>query len=92
MKTGTPPRLDGRTIRYEKMEEQPGDKNPGFFSFKTTKRLEKQLACHITYTNKKTHTVLEGGFSKSPMFNGRIRGVGPRYCPSIEDKITMDKF
>ena len=88
MKTGTPPRLDGRTINYGLMEEQKGDKRPGLFSFKSKKGLKKQLSCHITYTNKKTHTILEGGFSKSPMFNGRIKAIGPRYCPSIEDKIT----
>ncbi len=88
MKTGTPPRLDGRTINYKAMEEQKGDKKPGFFSFLSKTPIKKQLSCHITYTNPKTHSVLEGGFSKSPMFNGRIQGVGPRYCPSIEDKIT----
>ena len=88
MKTGTPPRLDGRTINYKKIEEQKGDKNPGVFSFLTKKGLKKQLSCHITYTNPKTHSVLGDGFSRSPMFNGRIKGVGPRYCPSIEDKIT----
>ncbi len=88
MKTGTPPRLDGRTINYSLMEEQKGDNHPGLFSFKSKKGLKKQLSCHITYTNKKTHSILEGGFSKSPMFNGRIKAIGPRYCPSIEDKIT----
>ena len=88
MKTGTPPRLDGRTINYSKMEEQPGDDKPGRFSFITNKLKKKQKPCHITYTNNKTHTALEVGFKKSPMFNGRIKGVGPRYCPSIEDKIT----
>ena len=88
MKTGTPPRLDGRTINYKAMEEQKGDKKPGVFSFLSKKPIKKQLSCHITYTNPKTHSVLEGGFSKSPMFNGRIQGIGPRYCPSIEDKIT----
>tara|TARA_B100002051_G_scaffold205455_1_gene196290 strand:+ start:560 stop:2410 length:1851 start_codon:yes stop_codon:yes gene_type:complete len=88
MKTGTPPRLDGRTINYKAMEEQKGDKKPGVFSFLSKNPIKKQLSCHITYTNPKTHSVLEGGFSKSPMFNGRIQGVGPRYCPSIEDKIT----
>ena len=88
MKTGTPPRLDGRTINYSKMEEQLGDDKPGCFSFITNKLKKKQKPCHITYTNNKTHTALEAGFKKSPMFNGRIKGVGPRYCPSIEDKIT----
>jgi len=88
MKTGTPPRLDGRTINYDVMEEQKGDKNPMSFSFMSNKKMKKQLSCHITYTNKKTHSILESGFSRSPMFNGRIKAVGPRYCPSIEDKIT----
>ena len=88
MKTGTPPRLDGRSIDYSKMEEQPGDKNPGQFSFLKKQKIRKQKPCHITYTNSKTHKKLEEGFFKSPMFNGRIKGVGPRYCPSIEDKIT----
>ncbi|MFL3000673.1 MAG: tRNA uridine-5-carboxymethylaminomethyl(34) synthesis enzyme MnmG [Cytophagales bacterium] len=88
MKTGTPPRLDGRTINYSKMEEQLGDDKLGRFSFITNKLKRKQKPCHITYTNNKTHTALEAGFKKSPMFNGRIKGVGPRYCPSIEDKIT----
>ncbi|MAQ21761.1 MAG: tRNA uridine-5-carboxymethylaminomethyl(34) synthesis enzyme MnmG [Flammeovirgaceae bacterium] len=88
MKTGTPPRLDGRSIDYSKMEEQPGDKNPGRFSFLKKQKIRKQKPCHITYTNSKTHKKLEEGFFKSPMFNGRIKGVGPRYCPSIEDKIT----
>ena len=91
MKTGTPPRVDGRSLNYSKMEEQPGDKDPGVFSFLSNKPKQKQMSCHITYTNKKTHTFLEEGFSKSPMFNGRIKGVGPRYCPSIEDKITRFK-
>ena len=88
MKTGTPPRLDGRSIDYSKMEEQPGDKNLGQFSFLKKQNKIKQNPCHITYTNKKTHKKLEEGFGKSPMFNGRIKAVGPRYCPSIEDKIT----
>ncbi len=88
MKTGTPPRLDGRTINYKIIEEQKGDENPGVFSFLTKKKLKQQLSCHITYTNKKTHNILEGGFSKSPMYTGRIKGLGPRYCPSIEDKVT----
>jgi len=88
MKTGTPPRIDGRSINYKKMEEQVGDSIPGCFSFLTKKLLKKQKSCHITYTNPKTHSILKGGFKKSPMFNGRIKGVGPRYCPSIEDKIS----
>ena len=88
MKTGTPPRVDGRSLNYSKMEEQAGDKNIGSFSFKNIKKPRKQKSCFITYTNKKTHKLLASGFEKSPMFTGRIKGVGPRYCPSIEDKIT----
>jgi len=91
MKTGTPPRVDGRSLNYSKMEEQPGDRDPGVFSFLSNKPKEKQMSCYITYTNKKTHAFLEEGFSKSPMFTGRIKGIGPRYCPSIEDKITRFK-
>lgn len=88
MKTGTPPRVDGRSLDYSKMEEQPGDENPGKFSFAETKPLEFQRSCHITYTNVKVHEILQTGFNRSPMFNGRIQGQGPRYCPSIEDKIN----
>ncbi|MFN0199979.1 MAG: tRNA uridine-5-carboxymethylaminomethyl(34) synthesis enzyme MnmG [Bacteroidia bacterium] len=89
MKTGTPPRIDGRTINWEATEEQKGDENPSKFSYSPeTKPLEKQLSCYITYTNTKTHEILATGFEKSPMFTGRIQGLGPRYCPSIEDKIT----
>ena len=88
MKTGTPPRVDGRSLNYSKMEEQAGDKNIGSFSFKNIKKPRKQKSCFITYTNKKTHKILASGFEKSPLFTGRIKGVGPRYCPSIEDKIT----
>ncbi len=89
MKTGTPPRLDGRSLDYSRMEEQPGDENPSKFSFsEETTAAQKQKSCWITYTNEKVHTVLEKGFSQSPMFTGRIQGLGPRYCPSIEDKIT----
>ena len=88
MKTGTPPRVDGRSLNYKLMEEQPGDKHVGTFSYLEKKAIKKQLSCHITYTNSKTHELLEEGFSRSPMFNGRIKAVGPRYCPSIEDKIT----
>ncbi len=87
MKTGTPPRVDGRTLDYSKMEEQAGDINPSKFSFLDTPQLQTQRSCHITYTNEKVHDVLRTGFEKSPMFNGRIQGLGPRYCPSIEDKI-----
>lgn len=88
MKTGTPPRVDGRSLDYSKMEEQKGDDNPNKFSFTETKPLTKQLSCWITYTNEKVHKELEKGFEKSPMFQGRIKGIGPRYCPSIEDKIN----
>jgi tRNA uridine 5-carboxymethylaminomethyl modification enzyme len=89
MKTGTPPRVDGRSLDYSKMEEQKGDDNPGKFSFlSSTKPPEKQLSCWITYTNDDVHKELERGFAKSPMFQGRIQGLGPRYCPSIEDKIN----
>ncbi len=88
MKTGTPPRLDGRTINYQLMEEQPGDEKPERFSFLDTPLLEKQLSCWITYTNPAVHDILRTGFDKSPMFTGRIKGVGPRYCPSVEDKIN----
>jgi tRNA uridine 5-carboxymethylaminomethyl modification enzyme len=88
MKTGTPPRIDGRTLNYSVMEEQKGDENPGKFSFGNTEVLKKQLSCWITYTNESVHKELEKGFDKSPMFQGRIQGLGPRYCPSIEDKIN----
>src|SRR6478735_1907943 len=88
MKTGTPPRIDGRSLDYSKMEEQPGDENPGTFSYLNTEPLKKQLSCWITYTNETVHHELEKGFDKSPMFQGRIKGLGPRYCPSIEDKIN----
>ena len=90
MKTGTPPRLDGRSLDYSKMEMQPGDENPGKFSFTDSATIGKQLPCHITYTNPEVHDILRTGFDRSPMFNGRIQGQGPRYCPSIEDKI--DRF
>ncbi len=89
MKTGTPPRVDGRSLDYSKMEEQPGDEMPGKFSFlDSTSPPNKQLSCWITYTNEVVHRELEKGFDKSPMFQGRIEGLGPRYCPSIEDKIN----
>jgi len=87
MKTGTPPRVDGRSLDYTKMEEQAGDENPSKFSFLETPKLKQQRCCHITYTNPDVHEILKTGFEKSPMFNGRIQGLGPRYCPSIEDKI-----
>jgi len=88
MKTGTPPRIDGRSLNYSVMEEQPGDENPGKFSYSDTKPLDRQLSCWITYTNNDVHKELEKGFDQSPMFQGRIKGLGPRYCPSIEDKIN----
>lgn len=88
MKTGTPPRIDGRSLNYSKMEEQPGDENPGRFSYLDTIPLPRQVSCWITYTNEAVHEELRKGFEKSPMFQGRIKGIGPRYCPSIEDKIN----
>jgi len=89
MKTGTPPRVDGRSLDYSKMEVQYGDENPEKFSFSDeTSPLKEQRTCWITYTNKEVHETLETGFDRSPMFNGRIQGLGPRYCPSIEDKIN----
>ncbi len=88
MKTGTPPRVDGRTLDYSKMEEQPGDDNIIGFSYMPTKKPTKQRSCYITYTSEEVHKILQKGFEKSPMFQGRIKGLGPRYCPSIEDKIT----
>ena len=87
MKTGTPPRLDGRTIDYSKTEEQFGDEKPVNFSFISKKNLKKQHSCFITYTSPEVHSILEKGFDDSPMFSGRITGLGPRYCPTIEDKI-----
>lgn len=89
MKTGTPPRVDGRSLDYSKMEEQAGDSEPTKFSFSTTTQpLKTQRSCHITYTNEAVHDVLRTGFEDSPMYNGSIQGLGPRYCPSIEDKIN----
>ncbi len=88
MKTGTPPRIDGRSLNYSVMEEQKGDQHPSKFSYSNTKPLDKQLSCWITYTNESVHKELEKGFDRSPMFQGRIKGLGPRYCPSIEDKIN----
>lgn len=88
MKTGTPPRVDGRSLNYEAMEEQWGDENPGRFSFTDTKTPTEQRCCWITYTNPEVHEILKTGFEQSPMFTGRIKGLGPRYCPSIEDKIN----
>ena len=88
MKTGTPPRVDSRSLDYTKMEEQPGDESPDKFSFHPTKPLTKQRSCHITYTNPDVHNVLREGFDDSPMFNGTIQSIGPRYCPSVEDKVN----
>lgn len=89
MKTGTPPRVDGRSLDYSKMEEQPGDDKPEKFSFDTSvEPITTQRSCHITYTSDEVHDILRTGFEKSPMFQGRIQGLGPRYCPSIEDKIN----
>lgn len=88
MKTGTPPRIDGRSLNYEAMEEQKGDEVPFKFSYTDTQPLKEQRSCHITYTSPEVHDVLKTGFDRSPMFNGRIKGLGPRYCPSVEDKIN----
>ena len=88
MKTGTPPRVDGRSLDYGKMIPQPGDKDPEKFSYLDTPVLEKQLDCHMTHTSARVHDLLRSGFERSPMFNGRIKSIGPRYCPSIEDKIN----
>jgi tRNA uridine 5-carboxymethylaminomethyl modification enzyme len=89
MKTGTPPRVDGRSLDYAKMEEQPGDEQPSKFSFSSnTQPLTHQRPCHITYTNTQVHEILREGFEDSPMYNGSIQSLGPRYCPSIEDKIN----
>ena len=88
MKTGTPPRVDGRSLDYDLMEKQEGDKKPSKFSFLQTHLLNSQRACHITYTSLDVHDILRTGFERSPMFNGRIKSIGPRYCPSIEDKIS----
>ena len=89
MKTGTPPRVDGRSLNYAVMEEQQGDENPSKFSYsKETSPLTTQRSCHITYTNQAVHETLKEGFDRSPMFTGRIKGLGPRYCPSVEDKIN----
>ena len=91
MKTGTPPRVDGRSLDYTKMTEQPGDEHPEKFSYlPSIQPLQKQRSCYLTHTNKQVHELLRDGFDRSPMFNGRIKSTGPRYCPSIEDKI--DRF
>ena len=88
LKTGTPPRLDSRTINFDNLEEQFADNDPYFFSFLTKKNLNKQVSCRMTYTNEKVHKIIEKNLSKSAMYSGSIKGVGPRYCPSIEDKIV----
>ena len=89
MKTGTPPRVDGRSLDYSKMREEPGDDIPDKFSYSDeTKPLTHQMLCHMTYTSNEVHSILREGFDRSPMFNGRIKSIGPRYCPSIEDKIN----
>ena len=89
MKTGTPPRVDGRSLDYSKMSEQPGDEHPDKFSYlDITQPLKNQRSCHMTHTSQEVHDLLREGFDRSPMFNGRIKSVGPRYCPSIEDKIN----
>lgn len=88
MKTGTPIRIDGRSLDYSKMEEQKGDENPQKFSYLDTSKLKEQRSCYITYTNETVHDILRSGFDRSPMFNGTIQSIGPRYCPSIEDKIN----
>jgi tRNA uridine 5-carboxymethylaminomethyl modification enzyme len=91
MKTGTPPRVDGRSLDYSKMEEQKGDDKPGVFSFLSDASLQQQRSCFVTYTNTEVHDILREGFDRSPMFNGAIQSLGPRYCPSIEDKINRFK-
>ena len=88
LKTGTPPRLDGSTINYENLEKQDADKDPEYFSFLTKKTYNKQIACSVTYTNKNVHEIIKKNLKKSAMYSGSIKGVGPRYCPSIEDKIV----
>ena len=89
MKTGTPPRVDGRSLDFNSMEEQPGDEDPSKFSYSSeTQPLSRQRACHITYTSNEVHDTLRSGFDRSPMFNGSIKSTGPRYCPSIEDKVN----
>ena len=88
LKTGTPPRLDGKTINYDELEKQQADINPEYFSFLTKKTYNKQIACSVTYTNKKVHDIIKKNLTKSAMYSGSIKGVGPRYCPSIEDKIV----
>ena len=88
LKTGTPPRLDGSTINYGNLEKQYADTDPEYFSFLTKETYNKQIACSVTYTNKKVHEIIKKNLNKSAMYSGSIKGVGPRYCPSIEDKIV----
>ena len=88
LKTGTPPRLDGRTINWAALEEQKGDENPSFFSFMSSETQSRQVSCRITHTNTQTHEIIEKNIKKSAMYSGKISGVGPRYCPSIEDKVV----
>lgn len=88
LKTGTPVRIDGRTIRFDRLEEQPGDEHPKKFSYTNTQPLQKQRSCYLAYTNEHTHDILRTGFDRSPLYTGRIQGTGPRYCPSIETKIV----
>jgi tRNA uridine 5-carboxymethylaminomethyl modification enzyme len=88
LKTGTPPRLDGRTIKWEMFQEQPGDKNPTPFSFLTERIDRQQICCHLAYTTDETHRVLSESIARSPLYSGQIEGIGPRYCPSIEDKVV----
>ena len=88
MKTGTPPRLDGRTIDFKKLEQDSGDDAPGTFSFLSRHKIKDQIPCHVAYTNNEVHSILRDGFSQSPLFDGSIESTGPRYCPSIEDKIS----
>ena len=88
LKTGTPPRLDGRTINYDSLEEQLADEDPYFFSFLTKNNLNKQVSCRMTYTNEKVHKIIQKNLKRSAMYSGSIQGVGPRYCPSIEDKVV----
>ena len=87
LKTGTPPRLDSRTINYKNLEEQHADDNPYFFSFLTKKNYNKQISCRMTYTNERVHKIISKNLKRSAMYSGSIKGIGPRYCPSIEDKI-----
>ena len=88
LKTGTPPRLDGRTINFDNLEEQKADEDPYYFSFLTKKILNKQISCRMTYTNEVVHKIISKNLKRSAMYSGNIKGIGPRYCPSIEDKVV----